>query len=108
MVLTCRRLHWKKTVAFLLGLAVLGSGSAGYYLGFSRWVDRTGGIAPGVQTDNQKPNWDASGLGWIPFQARCKNGVYLLNDSTTAYLFGYSRAEEQRKPDGTVPIRRGC
>lgn len=104
MLLTGRRPGGKTIALFILGLLLLTSGPAGYYLGFSRWSQASGGVAPGTLDDEQvKPHWGAGGLGWIEPQIRGKSGWELVRHSTTAYLFGWSRAEEY-PTDGKVDI----
>lgn len=65
-VLTSRTLGVKSVLLALLGLGIIGAGPAGYYAGFNKWTEKSGGVMPGT-TGTVKPNtdWDLSGLGWL-------------------------------------------
>ncbi len=56
ILLTARRHRWHQTLLLLIGVAIIGAGPAGYYLGFNKFVERT---------DEETGSWDASGLEWI-------------------------------------------
>src|SRR2546421_254255 len=49
------RMHWKKTLQFLIGLIVIAAGPVGYYVSYDRW---------GTQV--VESGWDSAGLTWIP------------------------------------------
>ncbi len=103
--------RWRQVLLLVMGMAIIGAGSGGYYLGFNRWLDRTGGLAPGATDDNSPPppgevenNWNSSGLTWIGPRIGDRGGWELLNESLSAYLLGYHRAEEMRSIYGTLDI----
>lgn len=105
LLLTSRRLHWRTTILFLLGLLLIGAGPGGYYLGFNHWIERSGGVTPGVgETEQGNPDWEASGIGWIEEHTRNKTGPELVFDSATAYLYSWSRAEDYPGPTGRIDI----
>lgn len=66
IALTARRFRWTTTLLMFAGMGIISAGPAGYYLGFNKWTERSGGIMPGA-TGNVKPDadWELSGLGWI-------------------------------------------
>lgn len=78
----------------VLGLAVMGAGPAVYYGYYNEWNERSGGLAPGVGV-GRSGMWGMSGIHWIEMQTRGKTDLQLVRDSASAYLFGYSRAEEE-------------
>lgn len=91
-------------VFFVLGLALVGVGPAVYYWQYNQWMRDSGGIAPGtVESTDAGANWGQSGIAWIEPLTRGKTGPQLVRDSASAYLLGYSRAEEL-DVDGRIPI----
>lgn len=69
IALTARRFRWTTTLLMFAGLAVIGAGPAGYYLGFNKWSERSGGVMPGATGEmNPQADWELSGLNWIGTQ----------------------------------------
>lgn len=93
---------WRGLGLLVLGLAIVAIGPLWFWLGYNQWSKVSGGLAP-VSTA-QGGNWGRSGLTWIDPHTRNKSGLELLRDSASAYLLGYSRAEEQLDSSGNVPI----
>lgn len=83
-------LRW---VLFLAGLMIMAAGPIVYYKYYNNWVQRSGGLAPGVG-EPASGAWNLSGINWIGIQNRDRSDLRLVRDSATAFLFGYSRAEE--------------
>lgn len=92
---------------FIGGLAIVAAGPAGYYLGFNKWVQRTGGLAPGVSTETDD-NWNDSGLQWIEPFHRGRTSIDLLMHSTTALLYAYEwpkpAMRREKLPGGELVI----
>lgn len=89
--------------AYPLGIAIMLVGPLVYYQNYNTWMERSGGIAPGTELAQDGGSWFKSGINWIEVQTRRKSDPELLRDVASAYLFGYSRAEEE-VISGAVPI----
>ena len=95
-------LRWKRLLAWALGLAIVAAGPVGYYSQFNRWATQSGGLTP---TTDASTSWDrSSGIPWIKLLLEKKTGPELVRDSVSAYLIGYSQAEETLEPGGAAPI----
>lgn len=94
--------RWKRLLAWVLGLVIVAAGPVGYYSQFNRWARQTGEV---VSTVDASASWDRSGINWIRTALEKKTGVDLVRDSGSAYMVGYSQAEETmgRKGEGPVP-----
>jgi 4-amino-4-deoxy-L-arabinose transferase-like glycosyltransferase len=87
LLLTQRRHRWHQALLMLLGIAIVVAGPAGYYAGFNRWTQRSGGLVPGLGSEPASDaNWRESGLGWIGGSA---NGADMLGISASTYFTAY-------------------
>lgn len=87
MLFTQRSMHWKKTVLFIVGFAIILAGPAGYYLGYNKWSERV------------EENWSASGLTWIPAVIDGRNGTDMVRFVTSAYLYSWEWPADRYDPD---------
>lgn len=78
---------------FWAALMIMAAGPIVYYQYYNNWVQRSGGLAPGVGGETSGA-WTQSGISWIVMQNCDRADLRLVRDSATAFLFGYSRAEE--------------
>ena len=88
---TVKKFAWKKLLLFPIGLLIIGSGPAGYKLGFNRWTDHIEevGFASG------------SGIAWVDAYNKERNGSDLTLFATTAHLFSWewpTLAEQNQTP----------
>lgn len=82
--------HWKTAIFFVLGLALIGVGPAGYYLHFNKWTQKSGGLAPGAFSEvSTDAKWERNSLGWIAQVQKDRAGPDLFFHSTTEMLTGY-------------------
>jgi hypothetical protein len=89
------RMHWKKTLLFLIGVIVIVAGPVGYYLSFDRWDDQL------VDT-----GWEsASGLTWIRQVIGDREGPDLLRFATSAWLYSWEWPIDSYNPDGGFNYR---
>lgn len=103
-LLATAALRWKRVLAWVFGLAIVAAGPVGYYSQFNQWANQSGGLAP---TTDASTNWDrSSGINWIKPALEKKTGPDMVRDSVSAYLIGYSQAEETLGRGGIVPIPR--
>jgi 4-amino-4-deoxy-L-arabinose transferase-like glycosyltransferase len=78
-LLTQRQLRWTRAVQFLLGLALIYAGPAGYYGKFNTVVERV-----------EANGWQESGLGWVGgFYNGNRTGPEHLAYATTEFVGGY-------------------
>jgi hypothetical protein len=86
-LLTQRTMHWRQALLMIAGAALIAAGPAGYYLGFNRWAQRSGGLLPGVTSEPAPDaNWTASGLNWLPETDGGGSDVF---EPFATYLTGY-------------------
>jgi len=90
------RFGWRglfRWMVFAVGLMIMAAGPIIFYGYYNNWTQRSGGLAPGVGGPTPG-TWSLSGISWVEVQTRDKTGLQLVRESASAYLYGYSRAEE--------------
>lgn len=92
-MVTQRRMHWKKFVLFVIGLAVVASGPGVHYTRFSKFVDR-------VEDD-----WSASGVTWATEPVRGRSGSDMALHMASAFAFSWEWPRQSYDPDD--PDHRG-
>ncbi len=116
MVLAMLRRPWWRVVLvvvfFTIGATAIGYGPYWYYTSFNKWAKRTG-IAPGVTSDAQdedRINWNASGLTWIPIFHDGRDGFQMARHSASSFLLGWEWPQHmefhEKGPEGTYIIPR--
>ena len=79
MLLTQKHLHWKQAVWWVIGARLIVSGPVGYYTKFNLWNQRV-----------EENGWNNSGIEWVDFENRGKDGIDLVRSTGTSYLMGWS------------------
>jgi hypothetical protein len=83
------RMHWKKTIQFLIGLLIMAAGPVGYYAAYDRWSTQV------VET-----GWDqAAGLNWVPQVIGGRDGADLLRFASSAWLYSWEWPSDRFNPD---------
>ena len=78
LLLSGRRVHWRQSLAWVGGVALIAVGPAGYYLAFNTWTDRV-----------ESRGWSESGLAWIQFYNFGRNGPSQAGYLATTFLTGW-------------------
>jgi 4-amino-4-deoxy-L-arabinose transferase-like glycosyltransferase len=93
-LLTQRRAHWRQTLAWLAGVALIAAGPVGYYARFNAWTEKV---------DDR--GWRASGLEWVPAYNFGRTGPQQVRYLATTFLTGW----EWPRPIAftRMPPRRG-
>jgi hypothetical protein len=86
-MITQRRMHWKKFILFVVGLAVVASGPLVHYTRFSKFVDR-------VEDD-----WSASGVTWATAVVRGRSGPEMALQMAGAFAFSWEWPRRSYDPD---------
>jgi hypothetical protein len=79
LLLTKRSPHWKEAVLLVVGLLLILSGPAGYYLKFNKFIDNA--------DDDAGQYW---GIGWVERYNRGMDGPQLLRHAATALGMGWA------------------
>src|SRR5437762_2386851 len=90
------RMHWKKTIQFLIGISIIAAGPLGYYLAYDRWSQQV--------VDS---GWDNAGLTWIPDVIGGRDGPDLLRFATSAWLYSWEWPSDRYDPENPDQIIQG-
>jgi len=93
-LLTHGRPRLGRLIFYPVGIAIMAAGPLFFYETYNTWAEQSGGIGP--LQESAEGDWEQSGISWIDPQTRHKTGPELVRDSDSAFLIGYSRAEETR------------
>jgi 4-amino-4-deoxy-L-arabinose transferase-like glycosyltransferase len=97
ILLSVRGLCWRCIPLLLIGAVIISAAPAGYYLGFNRWSQQTGGLVPGqVIEEDAKQSWMASGIDWIRDYQAGRTGGQLLLHTASAFLFSWEWPKESQ------------
>lgn len=86
--LTRSKVHWKDSILFVFGLAVMLSGPLTYKETFNAWAIK----------DEQHYGFDVEGLGWVVPYNRGRTGPDLVQYSAPAYLFSWEWPKKNNVP----------
>jgi hypothetical protein len=93
-----RRKNWKMLALLLIGMVMIGSGPAGYYLGFNEWRQRSGGLVPEAPEKGEaEANWGTSGVSWVEAYQSGRSDIEMALNSFSAYLFSWEWPKETEK-----------
>jgi len=96
MFLAQPRMHWKKTIQFLIGLIIIAAGPVGYYVSYDRW-----------STQVAESGWDSAGLTWVPDVIGGRDGPDLLRFATSAWLYSWEWPSDKYDPENPDQIIYG-
>jgi hypothetical protein len=85
--LTRRKVEWRESILFVIGLAIAVVPPAGYITQFNRWA----------QEEVEDIGFEVEGLGWVIQYNAGRTGPELALNSVTAYLFSWET------PNTTMP-----
>jgi 4-amino-4-deoxy-L-arabinose transferase-like glycosyltransferase len=87
MLLTQKNLHWKQAVWWVVGVLIIVAGPVGYYTKFNTWNQRV-----------EERGWNTSGIEWVDWDNRGKDGIDLVRSAATSYLMGWGwpQPEEEK------------
>ena len=84
-------LHWKRAIAFVVGVAVIVSGISIYYARFSKLKDRV--VVEQTTKGTTQPSYEIqlgrTGIFWVPWYNAGRTGPDLVLYATTAFLFSW-------------------
>jgi hypothetical protein len=89
--LTRRKVDWRESILFVIGLAIAVVPPAGYITQFNRWA----------QEEVEDIGFEVEGLNWVVQYNRGRTGPELALNSVTAYLFSWETPNPSM--DGRTP-----
>jgi 4-amino-4-deoxy-L-arabinose transferase-like glycosyltransferase len=85
--LTRSNVHWKQSILFVIGLAIIVIPPAGYITQFNRWAQET----------VEDFGFEVEGIGWVVPYNRGRTGPDLIRYTTSAYLMSWEWPRENEK-----------